>query len=49
MTFGGIGYAREYQVERYLRESLMPRVAPVSREMILSFIAERVLRQAKPY
>ncbi len=49
MTLGGMGYAQEYHVERYLRESLIPRIAPVSRELILSFIAERVLGQPKSY
>ena len=49
MTHGGMGYAQEYHVERYLRESLIPRIAPVSRELILSFIAERVLGQPKSY
>ncbi|UPY37349.1 acyl-CoA dehydrogenase family protein [Sediminicoccus sp. KRV36] len=49
MTHGGMGYAQEYHVERYLRESLIPRIAPVSRELILSYIAERVLGQAKSY
>lgn len=49
MTHGGMGYAQEYHVERYLRESLIPRIAPVSREMILSFIAERVLGLPKSY
>ncbi|MBR0666462.1 acyl-CoA/acyl-ACP dehydrogenase [Roseomonas hellenica] len=49
MTHGGMGYAQEYHVERYLRESLIPRIAPVSRELILSFIAERVLGLPKSY
>jgi len=49
MTHGGMGYAQEYHVERYLRESLIPRIAPVSRELILSHIAERVLGQPKSY
>jgi acyl-CoA dehydrogenase len=49
MTHGGMGYAQEYHVERYLRESLIPRIAPVSRELILSHIAERVLGLAKSY
>src|SRR6201993_2999390 len=40
MTHGGFGYAKEFHVERYFRESLIPRIAPVSRELILSFIAE---------
>ena len=43
MTFGGMGYAKEYHVERLLRESLIPRIAPVSAQMVLSYIAERVL------
>ena len=49
MTHGGFGYAREYHVERYFRESLIPRIAPVSRELILSFIAEKVLGLPKSY
>jgi acyl-CoA dehydrogenase len=49
MTHGGFGYAKEFHVERYLRESLIPRIAPVSRELILSFIAEKVLGQPKSY
>ena len=43
MTHGGFGYAKEYHVERYLRESLVGRIAPVSPQLILCFIAERVL------
>ena len=43
LTHGGMGYAREYHVERYLREIMIPRIAPVSREMILNFIGEKVL------
>ncbi len=43
MTHGGMGYAQEYHVERYLRESLIPRIAPVSPQLILSYLAERVL------
>jgi len=49
MTFGGFGYATEYHVERYLRESFVGRIAPVSRELILCFIAERVLGLPKSY
>jgi len=49
MTHGGFGYARDYHVERYLRESLIPRIAPVSRELILCFIAEKVLGLPKSY
>ena len=43
LTHGGMGYAKEYVVERLLREVLIPRIAPVSEQMVLSFIAERVL------
>ena len=49
MTHGGYGYAREYHVERYLRESFVGRIAPVSRELILCFIAEKVLGLPKSY
>jgi acyl-CoA dehydrogenase len=49
MTHGGFGYAKEYHVERYLRESLIPRIAPISPQLILSFIAEKVLGLPKSY
>jgi acyl-CoA dehydrogenase len=49
MSHGGMGYAKEYHVERYLRESLILRLAPVSREMILNYIAEKVLNLPKSY
>ncbi len=49
MTHGGFGYAKEYHVERYLRESLIPRLAPVSPQLILCFIAEKVLGLPKSY
>ncbi|MDE2582187.1 MAG: acyl-CoA/acyl-ACP dehydrogenase [Rhodospirillales bacterium] len=49
MTHGGMGYAEEYHVERYFRESLIPRIAPVSRELVLSYLAERVLGLPKSY
>ncbi len=48
-THGGMGYAKEYHVERYLRESWIPRLAPVSPQLILSFIAEKVLGLPKSY
>mgnify|MGYP005812421405 CR=1 FL=1 len=48
-TLGGFGYAKEYHVERYLREIMIPRVAPVSPQLILCFIAEKVLGLPKPY
>jgi acyl-CoA dehydrogenase len=49
MTHGGMGYAKDFHVERYLREVMIARIAPVSREMILSFIAEKVLGLPKSY
>jgi acyl-CoA dehydrogenase len=49
MTLGGMGYSAEYHVERYLRESLITRIAPISPHMILNFIAEKVLELPKSY
>ena len=49
MTHGGYGYAKEFHVERYLREVLIARLAPVSRELILCYIAERELGLPKSY
>lgn len=49
MTHGGMGYAKEYHVERYLREIMIPRIAPVSREMICNYIGERVLGLPRSY
>jgi acyl-CoA dehydrogenase len=49
LTHGGFGYAKEYHVERYLREAMIPRIAPISRELIMSHIAERVLGLPKSY
>src|SRR3546814_16133260 len=49
MAHGGFGYAREYHVERFLREALIPRIAPISPELILCYISERVLGLPKSY
>jgi len=49
MTHGGFGYAREYQVERFLREAMIPWIAPVSPNLICCYIAERVLGLPKSY
>lgn len=49
MVHGGMGYAKEYHVERLLREALIPRIAPVSPELILCFIAEKALGLPKSY
>ncbi len=49
MTHGGMGYAKEYHVERYLREVMIHRIAPISPPLILCYIAERVLGLPKSY
>jgi acyl-CoA dehydrogenase len=49
LTHGGMGYAAEYDVERWFRECLVPRIAPVSREMILNYISEKVLALPRSY
>jgi len=49
LTHGGMGYAKEYHVERYMREAMLPRIAPVSPQLILCFIAEKVLGLPKSY
>jgi len=49
LTLGGMGYAKEYHVERLLRESYIPRIAPVSPQLIMCFIAEKVLGLPKSY
>jgi len=48
-TLGGYGYAKEYHVERYMREIMIPKIAPVSPQMVLNYIAERVLGLPKSY
>ncbi len=49
LTHGGMGYAKEFDVERFMREIFIARIAPVSREMILNYIAERVLDLPRSY
>ncbi len=49
MTHGGMGYAKEFHIERYFREAMIPRLAPVSSQMILCFIAEKVLGLPRSY
>lgn len=49
LTHGGMGYAREYDVERYMREAMIARIAPISRELILSHLAEKALGLPKSY
>jgi acyl-CoA dehydrogenase len=49
LTHGGFGYAKEYHVERLLREVTITRIAPITEQLILSFIAEKVLDLPKSY
>src|SRR4051812_5339265 len=49
MTHGGFGYAKEYHVERLFREVSITRLAPITEQLILSFIAEKVLDLPKSY
>ncbi|KAK5656457.1 hypothetical protein OQA88_4840 [Cercophora sp. LCS_1] len=49
LTHGGMGYAVEFDVERYFRDCLVPRIAPVSREMIMNYISEKVLGLPRSY
>lgn len=48
-TLGGFGYACEFDVERYWRESRLLRIVPVSQEMALNFLSEHVLGLPKSY
>ena len=48
-TLGGMGYASEYHVERYWREARLMRIAPVSQEMALNYIAQSVLGLPRSY
>ena len=48
-THGGMGYAREYHVERYWREARLMKIAPVSQEMVCSYIATKVLGLPRSY
>ena len=48
-THGGFGFAQEYHVERYFRESVLNFIAPVSEELILSYVAEKALGMPKSY
>jgi acyl-CoA dehydrogenase len=48
-THGGFGFAEEYHVERKLRETRLYQVAPISTNLILSFLAEHVLDLPRSY
>jgi len=47
--YGDAGYARQYHVERYLREAWIPRLTPVSPQLILCYVAEKVLGLPRSY
>ncbi|EEP78158.1 acyl-CoA dehydrogenase [Uncinocarpus reesii 1704] len=49
LTLGGMGYAQEFHVERYLRECFVPRIAPISQEMIKNFVSEKMLDLPRSY
>ena len=49
LTHGGMGYAREYHVERLFREIMIARLAPVSQQLVLCHLAEKVLGLPKSY
>lgn len=49
LTHGGMGYSKEYHVERYLREAMLTRIAPITPQLILSYIAEKALGLPKSY
>ena len=49
MTHGGMGYAKEFDVERYLREVMVPRLAPISQQLVLCYLSEHVLGLPKSY
>ena len=46
---GGYGYTSEYHVERYWREARVQRIAPISNELILAYLAEKVLGLPRSY
>jgi len=48
-TFGGYGYAVEYDIERKFRESRLQLVAPVSNNLVMSYVAEHVLGLPRSY
>ena len=48
-THGGFGYAVEYDVERYWREARLMRIAPISQELVLAYVAEHVLGLPRSY
>ena len=48
-TFGGYGFAKEYVIERKFRETRLYRVAPISSNLILSYVGEKILGMPRSY
>jgi acyl-CoA dehydrogenase len=48
-VFGGYGYAKEYDIERGWREAQLPRLAPLTQQMVLNYIAEHILGMPRSY
>ena len=48
-THGGMGYAKEYHVERLFREMMIPYLAPISQQLVLCYLAEHALGLPKSY
>ena len=48
-TMGGMGYAKEYHVERLWRDARLFRIAPISEEMVLNFVAQHDLQMPRSY
>jgi acyl-CoA dehydrogenase len=49
LTMGGNGYAKEFDVERYLRDIMVARIAPITPQLIFSYVAEKALGLPKSY
>jgi len=48
-TMGGMGYATEYNVERFWKEARLMRIAPVTQQMVLNYVAEHILGLPRSY
>ncbi|MFT4799423.1 MAG: acyl-CoA dehydrogenase, partial [Candidatus Azotimanducaceae bacterium] len=48
-THGGFAFAREYHIERKFRETRLYQIAPISTNLILSFIGEHVLKMPRSF
>jgi acyl-CoA dehydrogenase len=48
-THGGFGVAKEYDVERYFREARLTRLVPITQELVLNYLGEKVLGLPRSY